>query len=219
MKRTGLSCCFRTVLIVTTVLFATAIALIRREITFAAPVMMPDGQIFDAAYYAAANPDVVKACGTSDVDAMYWHYLQYGQKEGRAPSKFLGDKEADASMRDRLYDEEIITLTNEERREVGLEPLSRSETLMQDACVRAAELPSRFSHTRPDGTKWWTVDPDHMYGENLLWVRSAAPGTAMEKWMNSDSHRECILDPEFTVIGTGHVVVGDIYYVVQSFGY
>lgn len=41
--------------------------------------------LFDSSYYAAANPDVVKALGSSPA-ALRQHYEQYGKKEGRAPS-------------------------------------------------------------------------------------------------------------------------------------
>ena len=39
---------------------------------------------FDPAFYAATYPDVVAVLGT-DVNALYNHYLTYGQKEGRMP--------------------------------------------------------------------------------------------------------------------------------------
>lgn len=52
--------------------------------SFAAPKVMPDGQIFDAEYYAAQNPDVVKAMGTDEA-ALYQHYTMFGIKEGRLP--------------------------------------------------------------------------------------------------------------------------------------
>ena len=40
--------------------------------------------LFDPAFYAATNPDVVAKYGT-DPDALLWHYLQRGKKEGRPP--------------------------------------------------------------------------------------------------------------------------------------
>lgn len=49
----------------------------------AAPVTMPDGSVFDPDYYAQMNPDVVITVG-NDPAALYAHYVQYGQKEGRA---------------------------------------------------------------------------------------------------------------------------------------
>ena len=50
----------------------------------AAPKQMPDGTVFDAQYYAASNPDVVKVFGTSE-SMLYQHYVSYGEKEGRRP--------------------------------------------------------------------------------------------------------------------------------------
>ena len=51
---------------------------------FAAPKTMKDGQVFDASYYAANNPDVVAVYGTSE-KALYKHYTSHGKKEGRLP--------------------------------------------------------------------------------------------------------------------------------------
>jgi uncharacterized repeat protein (TIGR02543 family) len=40
-------------------------------------------RVFDAAYYAAQNPDVVRVFGP-DPDALYRHFIRYGLREGRA---------------------------------------------------------------------------------------------------------------------------------------
>lgn len=50
----------------------------------AAPAIMPDGELFDAEYYAEHNPDVVAAIG-NDMHALYAHYQQSGILEGRQP--------------------------------------------------------------------------------------------------------------------------------------
>ncbi len=50
----------------------------------AAPVIMADGSIFDAEYYAQANPDVVGVLG-NDAAVLYNHYVSNGKAEGRAP--------------------------------------------------------------------------------------------------------------------------------------
>ena len=50
----------------------------------AAPQVMADGGIFDAEYYAAANPDVAAIFGT-DANSLYIHYVNFGVKEGRLP--------------------------------------------------------------------------------------------------------------------------------------
>ncbi len=50
----------------------------------AAPVKMADGQLFDAAYYASCNPDVVAVFG-NDQNMLYLHYALCGKAEGRLP--------------------------------------------------------------------------------------------------------------------------------------
>ena len=50
----------------------------------AAPVQMPDGNVFDAEFYAQTYPDVVAAFGT-DPDMLYMHYVCCGAAEGRMP--------------------------------------------------------------------------------------------------------------------------------------
>lgn len=50
----------------------------------AAPKTMPDGQTFDAEFYAKSNPDVVAALGTDEA-ALYNHYVSHGKVEGRKP--------------------------------------------------------------------------------------------------------------------------------------
>ena len=50
----------------------------------AALEVIPDGWVFDPEYYAAQNPDVVQVVGT-DTMALYNHYRQSGNKEGRKP--------------------------------------------------------------------------------------------------------------------------------------
>lgn len=59
-------------------------ALIYSENVHAAPVQMPDGNIFDAEFYAQTYPDVVAVFGT-DPGVLYYHYLTCGAAEGRQP--------------------------------------------------------------------------------------------------------------------------------------
>lgn len=54
---------------------------------FAAPKQMTDGNVFDAEYYAANNPDVVSVMGTGETN-LYSHYSMFGKNEGRKPHEF-----------------------------------------------------------------------------------------------------------------------------------
>lgn len=55
--------------------------------TYAAPKEMPDGNVFDAEFYMANNPDVVAVLGTDEM-VLYNHYVSCGSKEGRFPYEF-----------------------------------------------------------------------------------------------------------------------------------
>lgn len=63
-------------------ILASAISVSSFVPAFAAPVTMPDGVVFDPAYYAQNNPDVVAAFGT-DTNPLYYHYSVCGKNEGR----------------------------------------------------------------------------------------------------------------------------------------
>ena len=55
------------------------------------------------------------------------------------------------------YVRRVVALVNEERTKSGLLPLEESDEVSSAAAVRAQELPSSFSHTRPDGSAYRTV--------------------------------------------------------------
>lgn len=63
---------------------AAGVFLLNAQNAYAAPVTLPDGQVFDPDYYAQNNPDVVASVGT-DPAMLYQHYLLFGKAEGRQP--------------------------------------------------------------------------------------------------------------------------------------
>jgi uncharacterized protein YkwD len=109
-------------------------------------------------------------------------------------------------------------LINQQRVNAGLGELRWDDNLAACAMVRATELPSSFSHTRPDGSDWYTVCPDLMYGENLAYGYRT-PEEAMNSWMSSPEHKQNILTPGFTSSGVGVYEVNNTWYWNQEFGY
>ena len=79
-------------------------------------------------------------------------------------------------------------------------------------------LNDHFSHTSSDGTSFdQRLDRFYqggMIGENIAWNYPDMWSTVIEGWMCSSGHRENIMRPEFTELGTG--VVGP--YSTQDFG-
>ena len=63
---------------VVVVMVAFLIGLTVPDSAFAAPEVMPDGNVFDADYYAESNPDVVAVFG-NDANILYVHYLLFFQ--------------------------------------------------------------------------------------------------------------------------------------------
>lgn len=112
-----------------------------------------------------------------------------------------------------------LGLVNIRRVSAGLGELSWNENLSQAAEVRAHECEDRFSHTRPDGSEWWTVNAAIMYGENLAKNYFDAD-SVVEAWMQSPTHRDNILKADFTTMGVAAYESEDgTMYWAQAFGY
>ena len=114
---------------------------------------------------------------------------------------------------------EVIRLVNEERAKEGLPALQTNDAINRAAQVRADELPTLFSHTRPDGTTCFTAldDAGIRYGaagENIA-GGYGSPEHVVNGWMNSEGHRANILNESFTTIGVGYHSSGR--YWVQLF--
>ncbi|MHB8714244.1 MAG: CAP domain-containing protein [Trichloromonadaceae bacterium] len=95
---------------------------------------------------------------------------------------------------------EVLRLTNIERQKAGLSLLKYNTSLDAGAKQRSIEIITHFSHTRPDGSRFFTVfGPDFTYrnvGENLG-SGYRTPEQVVNAWMNSTSHRANILNEKF----------------------
>ena len=106
---------------------------------------------------------------------------------------------------------EVLSLVNQERVRNGLSKLTWGDTCADAAEVRAEEIVQLYAHTRPDGSSWDTacIEPTdgakaYTEGENLVAGNSAmSPETTVAAWMNSEKHRENILNPNFTKLAVG----------------
>jgi len=107
---------------------------------------------------------------------------------------------------------------NSQRAAAGLGGLRWSDALEQAAMVRAQEAVSTWSHTRPNGSDWWTVNSAIMYGENLAKGYSSADA-AVAAWMASPTHKENIMFGSFTTCGIAIFEVNGNWYWAQEFGY
>lgn len=114
---------------------------------------------------------------------------------------------------------DIVDNINKEREEIGLNDLIYSNGLTSAGQVRAQECEDLFSHTRPDGSDWYTVNETIMFGENLSMGYDTADDV-VQAWMDSQTHRELIYDEEFQTCGVGIYKGKDnIMYIAGEFGY
>jgi uncharacterized protein YkwD len=108
------------------------------------------------------------------------------------------------------FKEEVIRLVNIEREDEGVPALTEMDTLAEMADIRAEESAASFSHTRPDGTRCFTLFTEYSLkyraaGENLAYGFKT-PEAVVNAWMNSEGHKKNILDPDFSYIGIGYYV-------------
>lgn len=116
--------------------------------------------------------------------------------------------------------EAVLQQTNEFRLENGLGPLAENDSLDTAAMIRAKEAAALRSHTRPNGEPYYTavsseivISAQQYIGENLA-GGSYTSDTVVSAWIQSEGHRENLLDPLFTQIGVGYYVSdnGTIYW-------
>jgi len=123
---------------------------------------------------------------------------------------------------------DLVASTNSERAAHGLNALKVNDQLSQAAAAKAAYMfkYNFWAHVAPDGTTPWyfitTAGYDYRYaGENL--ARDFGDSAAVvAAWMNSPSHRENMLNPNYTDIGfaavNGTLDGYETTLVVQMFG-
>lgn len=122
------------------------------------------------------------------------------------------------------YSKQVVALVNKERAKEGLSELRIDTKVEAAAQVRAKEIQSSFSHTRPNGSNFATAlkESGASYrgaGENIAWGQKT-PEAVVEGWMNSPGHRQNIMNEKFTSIGVGNVQNGSgTQYWAQLFTY
>ena len=131
------------------------------------------------------------------------------------PGDIINIPEKDASVV--AYEEEVVRLVNEIRRQNGLRELKPDWELSRVARYKSEDMRKNkyFSHTSPT-----YGSPFQMMKSFGITYRSAAeniakgystPKAVVDGWMNSSGHRANILNPSFTHIGVGYVKDGNIW--------
>jgi hypothetical protein len=127
-----------------------------------------------------------------------------------------------------ISDIELLNLTNYERQQNGLAPLSLDKQLSVAAANKGQHMfqYDYWAHFAPDGTSPWqfikAAGYDYSYaGENLARGFTTSVD-AMNAWMKSPTHRANILSPLYKDVGfaikEGRLQGEDTVLIVQEFG-
>lgn len=124
---------------------------------------------------------------------------------------------------------DLYNLTNKDRTDRGILPLALNSDLTASASDKCSDMANRgyYAHSDPDGNLWTTILQRHvpnyaLAAENIdatFQVETAPKINAV--FMNSESHRNDILNPDYTDVG--FAVCGGTYegnqtvFVVEHF--
>ncbi len=109
-----------------------------------------------------------------------------------------------------VFEQQVFDLTNQQRIQQGLLPLTLNLTLNDVAEKHSQDMATKsyFSHQSLDGSQPW----DRMRSEGYSYSRAAeniafgqpTASDVVTDWMNSPGHRQNILDPNLKEIGVGY---------------
>ena len=116
---------------------------------------------------------------------------------------------------------QVLQLVNAERAKNGLGALTMNTNAGKAAQVRATEIVTQFSHTRPNGQDPFSALKQFgvsysTAGENIAYGYPDAQ-SVMNAWMNSPGHRANILNGSFKQMGVGVYQAKGTYYWTQEF--
>lgn len=143
--------------------------------------------------------------------------LIYPNQKIKVPRK----SEADTSVQN-----EILSLVNAERSNLGLNPLKLNWELSRVAKAKSEDMAHEgyFSHTSPTyGTPFEMMKhfgiTYRTAGENIA-AGQKTSREVMQAWMNSKGHRENILNPKYTELGVGQASGGSygVYWTQMFIG-
>ena len=150
---------------------------------------------FDADGYMAKSQYVKSATGN-----IYYWINEYGLWDTSKDTTDLNTVPVRSSF-DGGIRMAIFELVNKERAKVGASKLNFRGDITEAANLRAYESSVSWSHNRPNNTQFFTVN-NAIYGENLAKGYKTAE-QVVNAWMNSKTHKEVMLDPNYKGASVG----------------
>ena len=115
------------------------------------------------------------------------------------------------------FENKVVELTNAERAKQGLAPLTLDTELSKVARTKSQDMKNKnyFDHNSPtygspfDMMKSFGISYTSA-GENIA-MGQTTPEQVVQAWMDSQGHRENIMNSSFTQIGVGYVASGNYW--------
>lgn len=119
------------------------------------------------------------------------------------PADIGGGIGSGSSLAD-AYAAQVVDLANAERAKLGLPEVPVDPRLMELAALRARELDTLFSHTRPNGEgDQYTGLPDYEWVMCNLGMGYRSPAQVVDGWMHSPGHRRNMVYAGHDRVGAG----------------
>ncbi len=123
----------------------------------------------------------------------------------------------------KTVEQEVVNLVNAERKKQNLAPLAIDWQVSRVAQYKSEDMGNNnyFSHNSPtygspfDMLKSFKISYSYA-GENIA-KGQKTPQAVVDAWMNSQGHRENILNSKFTKIGIGYYIKNGTVYWTQMF--
>ena len=170
-------------------------------------------------YVSVADPSQTRMTNFTDpIDHIYENgfCIMCGEEEPDIPNY-------DDNYDKGYYNNTIISLTNQARESRGLSSLRYASEYQAAADIRAQEIVSNFSHTRPNGSGPETTLDElgceySSVGENIAYVSSMyKPNKIVENWLASPGHASNMLSSTFDSFVVGTACSDGRVYAVQLF--
>jgi uncharacterized protein YkwD len=120
-----------------------------------------------------------------------------------------------AGKQDHAFETQVIALINQARQQNGLPPLQENSQVNAAALGHSIDMACNnfLNHTGSDGSTWYDRlrAQDYAYNDARENIYAGDPGYggdpqgAFNWWINSQVHRDNILNPQATEIGVGYV--------------
>ncbi|MBD5549851.1 MAG: SH3 domain-containing protein [Lachnospiraceae bacterium] len=112
---------------------------------------------------------------------------------------------------------EAFDIVNQYRANIGLDALTWNDAIYEGTKIRAQELVTSYSHTRPNGESCFTVISDVPWTGENIYAGPTSASQACTGWYNSEGHRNNMLNENCTKGAIACWYENGTYYWVNLF--